>query len=115
LIVDASLFPMTQRDLKRNTTTIKLSGKPETVNGLTLRLVSEELGTELLLTADAQGEILDTTPGSPLAQLQNHPVFDRWHFRITAADNPSLAVNGTLDLSGLNDVLTFTDYTFNYR
>src|SRR5438477_218193 len=49
LILDPSLFPMTQKDLKRNTTTIKLSGRPETVNGLTLRLVSEELGTELVL------------------------------------------------------------------
>ena len=62
---------MNQRDLTRKTTMIRLTGNPETVNGLTLRLGSDELGTELVLTTDAQGEVLDTTTGSPLAQLKN--------------------------------------------
>ncbi|MFO1498525.1 MAG: hypothetical protein U1G07_09060 [Verrucomicrobiota bacterium] len=35
LSLDASLFPMIQRDLTRTTTTLKLTGKPATVNGLT--------------------------------------------------------------------------------
>jgi hypothetical protein len=115
LIVDASLFPLNQLNLKRNKTTIKLIGKATTVNGLKLRLTSDQLATELVLTADAQGEILDSTPGSPLAQFQNRAVLDGWHFKIKPEDNPSLVVNGSLDLSGLDDVMTFTDYTFTYR
>ncbi|MFO1498526.1 MAG: hypothetical protein U1G07_09065 [Verrucomicrobiota bacterium] len=42
-------------------------------------------------------------------------MFDRWQIRITAADNPALVTNGVADLSGLEDVMTYTDYTFEYR
>jgi hypothetical protein len=115
LVFDATMFPRTQKDLVRTTNVVKLTGRPDVVRQLTLRLVSDALGGELVLTTDANGEVLGAAAGSPLASLQGRPVLDRWRLAIRAADNPQLATGGALDLGGLDDVSVFFEYTFNYR
>lgn len=115
LLFDAGMFPRNQKDLKRTAHTLKLTGRPQTVQNLKLRLSSDAAGGEMVLTTDANGEALGTAAGSPLQALAGQPVLDRWLLRITAADNPHLVQNGTLDLSGLDDLMVFFEYQFNYR
>ena len=78
-------------------------------------MTSVALGHELLLTADADGNISDAAAGSPLAQLRNHPVVDTWQIAIRGDDNPQLVHGGVLDLGGLGDLKVFFEYKFNYR
>jgi hypothetical protein len=115
LTIDASLFPANQRDPKRVSTIMRLSGEPATINNLKIRISTSQLGSELLLAADANGEINDSIPGVGLALLRGKSLQDQWKIRITDADNPGLVQNGKLNLSGLRDVLTLSDYTFTYR
>jgi hypothetical protein len=115
IVFDTWMFPQNQTDLVRSTNTIKLTGRPTAVNGVTVHLVSEVAGGELTFTSDAKGEILDTPAGAPLANLKGKAVLDTWHLEIRAADNPQLVQNGKLDLSGIEDVLVFFEYTFKYR
>ncbi len=58
---------------------------------------------------------LDRYVPPALASLRGQPVIDRWHLAIRAEDNPQLAPGGTLDLTGLDDILVFFEYTFDYR
>ena len=115
LNVDSMLFPMNQRNPKRSTCTLRLSGQSAVVKNLKLRLTSAQLGTDIQLQADANGEIFDTAAGAPLAALRGKSMLDHWKLVITAADNPALVINSKLDLTGLDDVLSFSDYTFDYR
>jgi hypothetical protein len=115
LSLDAGMFPRTQRDLVRTLVTLKALGKPGTVDSLTLRLTSANHGVEIVATTDAQGEINDSTPGAPLDALKNEAMLDDWTIQITAADNALLVVDGALDLSGLDDILMFFEYSFTYR
>ncbi len=111
LTIDATMFPRNQKDLVRTTTVLKLSGNPATVANRTLRLTSGAVGGELMLTTDANGEVADAA----LASLTNKPMLDTWTIRITGDDNPDLVQNNVLNLSGLSDVLIFSEYTFTYR
>ncbi|TMQ09391.1 MAG: hypothetical protein E6J90_38100 [Deltaproteobacteria bacterium] len=113
LVFDAADFPRFQKDLVRGRATIQLSGAA--ARGIKLRLTSVALGHELLLTADADGNISDAAAGSPLAQLRNHPVVDTWQIAIRGDDNPQLVHGGVLDLGGLGDLKVFFEYKFNYR
>lgn len=115
LLFDAGMFPRNQKDLKRTAHTLKLTGNPQTVKNLKLRLASDALGAEKVLTTDANGEVLGAAAGSPLQAFAGKPVLDRWTLRINAADNPQLVQNGALDLSGLDDLMVFFEYQFNYR
>ncbi len=112
---DADFFPRNQRNFKRTDVALKIAGTAATINGLTLRLLSEKHGTELRLTTNADGEVNDTTPGRPLRALRNQDLLDKWTIRITAADNPGLVTNGALDLGGIQDVQAFFEYSFDYR
>jgi hypothetical protein len=49
-----------------------------------------------------------------LQALQNEPMLDQWTINITAADNPGLVKDGMLELRGLNDLLIFFEYSFDY-
>ncbi|MGH7526455.1 MAG: hypothetical protein ACREMX_07100 [Gemmatimonadales bacterium] len=115
LAFDAGMFPRNQTKLVRTDVTLKVSGEAATVGGLTLRLGSAAHGPELPLTTDADGEVNDTTAGQPLRALRNDALLDRWTVSITAADNPQLVTDGTLDLGGIRDLLVFFEYTFDYR
>jgi hypothetical protein len=115
LTFDAGMMPRNQKVFRRLSTTLKLIGQPLTVGKLTLRLTADAVGHELVLTADAKGEVLDNAPGLPLRALQNQALLDHWRVRITAADNPQLVKDGALDLGGLDDLLIFSEYQFTYR
>jgi hypothetical protein len=113
--LDDSLFPRNQKNFKRTLVTLKALGKPGTVGNLKLRLISANHGSELLLTTDAQGEVNLVTLGQPLNALKNESLLDTWMLRITANDNPALVNKGILDLTGLDDILVFFEYSFDYR
>jgi hypothetical protein len=115
LVFGADDFPRNQKDRVRTTDTIRLTGTPQATQNVKLRLTSDALGAELLLTTDANGEVHDTAAGAPLQGLRNKPVLDRWRIAIRAADNPQLVQNGVLNLSGLDDLMVFFEYKFNYR
>jgi hypothetical protein len=115
LVFDGGLFPRNQKNLSRTLVTLKALGKPGTVRSLTLRLTSANHGGEIVLTTDAQGEVNHATPGQPLNALTNQALLDTWTLRITTADNPTLVNNGVLDLAGLDDILVFFEYSFDYR
>jgi hypothetical protein len=115
LAFDAGMFPRNQTNLERTDVTLKVSGEPATINGLTLRLRSETHGAELRLTTDANGEVNDSTTGQPLRALRNEALLDEWTIRITPEDNPGLVSDGNLDLGGIQDVSTFFEYRFDYR
>ena len=109
------MFPRSQKDLKRTTNTVKVTGTPQVVQNLKIRMTSDAVGSELLLTTNASGEVLDVPAGAPLQGLRGRNVLDRWHLAIRAADNPHLVQNGVLNVSGLDDVMVFFEYQFTYR
>ena len=115
LVFDAGMFPCNQKNFKRTRVTLKVLGKQDSVGGLKLRLTSSNHGAEIPLTTDAQGEVNETTPGQPLNALLNEFLLDQWTLRITQADNPALVNNGVLKLTGLDDILIFFEYAFDYR
>ncbi len=116
LDVTALLFPRNIKDLVRTRTTIKLTGKPATVQGLNLELTAGAAGAAaLVLQTNADGEIGDGGAASPLQALRDKPLFDHWAISIKAATNPQLVQAGALDLSGIDDVLIFSEYGFAYR
>jgi hypothetical protein len=112
---DAGMFPRNQKAFLRTDVTIKVLGKPGTVGHLTLRLTSDNHGAEIVTTTDSQGEINASTPGAPLDALKNEALLDGWTIQITADDNPILVEDGALDLSDLDDILLFFEYSFEYR
>ncbi len=114
LVFDATLFPRSQQALKRQRDTLKVTGQAAAVQGLTLRLTTDAAGGEMVLKTDAKGEVRDSA-GSPLAALKGKAVLDRWRFAVRAGDNPQLVKNGALDLSGIDDLMVFFEYQFNYR
>lgn len=115
LKIDASLFPANQRDPKRVSTIMRLSGDAATIKNLKMRVTSTQLSSELLLEADANGEISDAIAGTGLALLRDKSLLDQWTIRITGADNPGLVQSGALNLADLRDVLMLSDYSFTYR
>jgi len=113
---DQTMFPHSQKDLLRSRTVVKLTGDAQAVQNVTIHLVADAVGAAAMaLKTDANGEIDDSIPGSPLAALRGKPMIDRLAVSIAAADNPQLVKNGVLDLSGLRDVLLFMEYGFTYR
>jgi hypothetical protein len=115
IVFDASMFPHTQTDMTRTNVVLKVAGDPAKAGGLTMRLLSAGFGTELTFKTDAGGEVNDSTAGKPLRKLRNLGVADKWTLKITKADNPGLVQNDTLDLSWLQDILIFMEYSFKYR
>lgn len=116
LVFDTTMFPHSQKDLLRSRTVVKFTGVEHAVQNVTIQLTADAVGAAAItLKTDANGEIDDSAVGSPLAALRGKPVLDRFVLSITAADNPQLLKNGVLDLSGLRDVLLFTEYRFTYR
>jgi len=112
---DATMFPHSQKDLVRSSTVIKVSGEPQTVQNLTLRLTSASLAAPAMtLQTDGSGEINDATVVA-LQALRGQPMLDQLSVEIRAEDNPALVQDGQLDLSGIRDVLIFAEYGFTYR
>ncbi|HLV00236.1 MAG TPA: hypothetical protein VKZ59_03160, partial [Acidobacteriota bacterium] len=115
LVFEAGMFPRNQTNLSRTNVILKVTGEPSVIDGLTLRLSSANLGQELVLKTDQNGEVNDATPGKPLRALRNRPIFDKWTITISTDDNPNLVADGRIDLSGIQDVMVFFEYSFDYR
>jgi len=116
LTFDATSFPRNQKNLVRTRDMVKLLGRADTIQGLTFRLLSEVLGSELTLKTDANGEVLDTPATAALAALRGKAAIDTWHIEIRADDNPALVgEDGALDLGGLDDFTLFFEYSFDFR
>jgi hypothetical protein len=115
LVIDTTLFPKIQTNMVRKKTNLRITGDAATAHGLKLHLKSENGGPELVLTTDANGQVAGAIAGDPLFGLNGKPVFDKWTLRITAADNPGLVKDGKLVLTGLNDVMAYLEYDFQYR
>lgn len=115
LVYDATLFPMTQTNLKRTKSSVRVSGDAATMNGLTLRVTSAVLGTTFTVKTDANGVVAGTVAADPLFGLNGNPVFDTLTIAILPEDNPTLVSAGKLNLNGLTDLLTYFEYTFDYR
>jgi hypothetical protein len=115
IVFDDLMFPRNQKDLLRKTTTIKLTGTPLVIKNLKIRMTCAALPSEIIVQSDGTGEINDIPVTSLLKGLQNKSIMDTWKWKITGADNPHLVQNGVLDLSKLNDIMIFTQYSFNYR
>ncbi|MGC2407626.1 MAG: hypothetical protein WA431_14575, partial [Candidatus Cybelea sp.] len=115
LIYDAALFPMTQTNLSRTKSSLRVLGDPATINGLTLHVTSAALGKEFVVKTDAGGQVAGTASTDPLFALNGHPVFDTLTIAVQAADNPQLVTAGKFVLTGLSDLMTYFEYTFDYR
>lgn len=115
ILFDASLFPSNQKNFTRTMVTLKVAGKADTIAAIKLRLTSANNTGEIAMTTNAQGEVNDATTGKPLNVLLNKPMLDSWTLKITADDNPSLVSNGVLNLTGLDDIQLFFEYSFDYR
>ena len=55
LVCDATLFPMTQTNLKRTKSSLRVLGDPTVTKGVTLHVASSVLGRELVVKTDANG------------------------------------------------------------
>lgn len=114
-VTDADL-PRSQRSLQRTALTIRLLGAPDLVGGLTFRLTSDDLGTELTVTTEADGTVAGNQAADPLGDLIGRDVVDRWKIHVLAADNPGKAAVGDIvDLRDLTDVQAFEEYDFTWR
>jgi hypothetical protein len=115
LVFDASLFPRTQTNLKRTKSSLRVSGDAATISGLTLRITSAVTAKTYTVKTDANGVVAGSAATDPLLPLNGTPVFDTLSISIQAADNPALVTGGKLNLSGLTDLMTYFQYTFDYR
>ena len=115
LVYDATLFPMTQTNLKRTKSSLRVSGDAATTNGLTLRVTSSVKGTTFTVKTDANGVVAGTVAADPLFSLNGNPVFDTLTIAILPADNPALVNAGKLNLNPLTDLMTYFEYSFDYR
>jgi hypothetical protein len=104
---EPGMFPNNQTNVMRTDVKMKLSGTPETINGVTLRLKSQAHGPELVVVTDTNGE-------ADIPALRNENLIDTWNISITSADNPGLVTDAKLSLSGLQDVLALFEYSFDY-
>jgi hypothetical protein len=110
------MFPRNIKDLARTRTTIKFGGQPATAQNLKFELLASAVGTvPLALSTDNNGEVNDAAANAVLRPLRGKPLFDHWKIDVKAAANPPLVHDGALDLSGIDDVLIFSEYSFNYR
>ena len=112
---DAGMFARTQTNLERTRVVVAARGDDAIVNGLTIRLDSQDQGTSIKAKLDSAGMLDSGTSRSALKPLVGEPVFDAWTVRIDPGDNPSLVHDGALELGGLKDVVVFLEYTFDYR
>jgi hypothetical protein len=113
VVFDESLYPRNQKNPKRTRVVVKLTGS--TAANVKLRITSQNHGTELVVTTDANGVIQGAVPADPLGSLRTESALDKWTIRITAADNPALAPGGVLNLKGIADIMILFDYDFQFR
>ena len=109
LVLDAGLLPANQAAPQLKSYFLQARGAAAA--GLKLRADWAGLGAGHLFTLDASGN----ADGAAFAAPTGRTLFDTLSFRINAADNPQLVKSGVLDLSGLQDLALFVDYSFTFR
>lgn len=109
LTLDAALLPANQADPQLRSYFLQARGTASA--GLKLRADWAGLGDGHLFECDANGN----ADGAVFAGPVGRTLFDTVQFSVNAADNPQLLKDGVLDLSGLQDLALFVDYTFTYR
>jgi hypothetical protein len=115
LVFDAGLFPQTQTNLERKTSSLRVSGDAAAGAGLTLHVSSKALGRELVVKTDANGLVAGAVAADPLGALIGQPMFDTLTIVIKPEDNPQLVAGGKLNLSGIADLMLAAEYGFDYR
>jgi len=113
IVFDASLYPRSQKNPKRSRVVVKATGSGAA--NMRMRITSQNHGGELVVTTDANGVIQGAAPADPLGALRGESALDNWTIRITAADNPALALGGVLDLKRITDIMVLFDYDFQFR
>jgi len=72
-------------------------------------------GGEITVTASGVASGATVTINSVTLSVGNSAVFDTLTISILPADNPTRVTGGKLNLNGLTDLMTYFEYTFDYR
>jgi hypothetical protein len=69
------------------------------------------------VTTAADGTVAGSAAGDPLGALIGKVIVDDWAITMQAGDNPGkpTTAQGNVDLSGLQDVQSYQEYSFDYR
>lgn len=111
LNIDSNMFPANQTNLILKEYRFQAVGEASTINNLVFEVGFANLGSDFTFTADGNGAIDGTAGyGDPIGKS----LFDQWTIRIKGADNPHLVQDGQLNLSGLQDIILFVEYDFDY-
>jgi hypothetical protein len=115
--VTADDLPCSQTNWKRTMSTLRLVGDAALINGLKLRITPSSTGNELTVTTAADGTVAGSAAGDPLGALIGKVIVDDWAITMQAGDNPGkpTTAQGNVDLSGLQDVQSYQEYSFDYR
>ena len=111
LNLSEDFFPANQVNRKLTQYFIRATGDAAAVKNLKLNVQLINLNKSKTLTLNATGE----NDGSSFADPVGKPLLDTWTFSILAADNPQLVKDGVLDLSGIQDLSMFTEFTFDFK
>jgi hypothetical protein len=109
LALEAGLLPANQSDPQLQSYFLQARGTAAA--GLKLRADWAALGAGHLFELDANGN----ADGAAFAGPTGRTLFDTVQFSVSAADNPQLVHDGVLDLSGLQDLALFVDYSYTFR
>ncbi|MGP1373758.1 MAG: hypothetical protein ACTS3T_13090 [Almyronema sp.] len=105
LAIAPELFPANQTQPVLKHYRIQAMGAASTVAGLNLRIDFINAGVSHTFQLDSDGNADDASFSDPL----DRSLFDTWRLTIDPADNPSV------DLSQLDDIAVYVEYTFTYR
>jgi hypothetical protein len=84
-------------------------------DGLNVGLATPAHAAPVTATLDGNGLADSGTSGSPWAPLAVGSALGQYSITLAAADNPSLAPGGTLDLTPIVNVALLMNYTFTPR
>ncbi|WP_152040703.1 Tc toxin subunit A-related protein [Salinigranum salinum] len=107
---EEGMFPANQTDRVRTDLTMRATGDPGTVGGLTLSVHSAALDETVAVTLDADGR----ADASAFGPFVGQDLLDTWTVTVAPEDNPDLVTDGELDLSGVADLSVFVEYDFAY-
>ena len=116
LTLAAGDFPVNQTMPQLTSVGLQLStSAPQAASGITFSLATPGNATAAKAATDANGSISSLTAGSAWAPLATGSALGGYSLSVTAADNPALAGQGTLDLSGIQNVALVLTYTYTPR
>ena len=113
LSFDKTLFPYNIKDMQRTEASLKFYGSDDAEKNLTFKLKSATLGTEMVCTTNADGELSAAT--APLNALLAQSMIDDWEINISADDNAAKVADNTFSLNKISEVMIYFKFNFNYR